>query len=427
MFDIRRSITLIPTRQVTLTLTAFLLVITARITSAQVISLQYPPTAALDANGRLEVFAWGSDGGLWSIAQRASNLDVWGAWQATGGLTLGGPPVAAVNANGQLEIFVKGSDGALWHNPQVGSVFTGWSSLGGALGSIPAVGKNSDGHLEVFALGTNGALNHIWQLAPNGSTGWASWASFGGTGKSIPTVALNTVGTLAGELEVFVVGNDIPASHLYTLWQTSSSSSSSWSSWTSLGGWILPEPSVARNKSGTLQVFAIGHDFFSGNNVTNNRQASPGGTSWVGFSSPGSPPPGAISPVAGSNQDSRLEIFGIGTDKALWHNSQAAPDGSFSGWSSLGVPGSGTNWSIALTQNADGRLGVFAISSADGVLRHIHQVGVNDGWSAWESLGQPGAPNPLGGGIIALLTFLGMLALWIAFSSIRDRKRVVSV
>ena len=423
MFNTRRAITLIHIRQVTLTLTAFLLLVTPRITSAQIIKLSFPPTAALDANGHLETFALGSDGGLWRIAQDAPNH--WGAWQGIGGLSLGGPPVAAVNANSQLEIFVRGTDGALWHN-QVGSNFSSWTSLGGALGSIPAIGKNSDGHLEVFALGTNGALNHIWQLAPNGSTGWASWASFGGTGKSIPTVGLNTVGTLAGSLEVFVVGNDFPASHLYTLWQTSSSSSPSWSGWTSLGGWILPQPSVARNKDGRLEVFAIGKDFFSGENVTHNFQVPPSGTTWVGFSSLGNPPPGVISPLAGSNQDSRLEIFGIGTDKALWHNFQTTPGGGWSGWSSLGIPGSGTNWSIALAQNADGRLEVFAISTADGVLWHIHQVVINGGWSGWESLGQPGAPNPAGGGTIALLTFLGMLALWIAFS-IRRRKRIVSV
>jgi len=424
MFNNPRAITLIPIRQVTLTLTAFLLLITPRITSGQTIKLSFTPTAALDANGRLEVFAFGSDGGLWSIAQRASNSDVWGAWQGIGGLSLGGPPVAAVNANGQLEIFVKGFDGALWHNPQVGSVFTAWGSLGGALGSIPAVGKNSDGHLEVFALGTNGAVNHIWQLAPNGSTGWASWASFGGTGKSIITVALNTAGTLAGRLQLFVVGNDFPTPHLYTLWQTSSSSSPSWASWTSLGGWILPEPSVARNKDGHLEVFAIGHDFFSGDNVTHNWQASPGSTSWVGFSSLGRPSPGVISPVAGSNQDLRLEIFGISGDKALWHDWQVTPGGGWSGWASLGVPGTGTNWSISLAQNADGRFEVFAISAADGLLWHIHQVVINGGWSAWESLGQPGAPA--GGGTIALLTFVGLLALWIAFS-IRSRKRIASV
>jgi hypothetical protein len=418
MFNYHRATPLLTIRRVTLNLTVFLLLITPRITSGQIITLSFTPTAALDANGHLEAFALGSDGALWRIVQNPNGT--WGAWQGIGGLSLGGPPVAAVNANGQLEIFVRGTNGALWHIPQVGSVFSGWSSLGGALGSVPAVGRNSDGRLEVFALGTNDALNHIWQLAANGSTGWASWASLGGTGKSIPTVGLNTVGTLAGSLQVFVVGNDFPVPHLYTLWQTSSG----WSRWTSLGGSISPQPSVASNKNGSLEVFAIGNDVFSGQNVTHNWQAPPGGTSWVGFSSLGKPSPGVISPTAGSNKDSRLEIFGISGDKALWHNWQVTPMGGWAGWASLGVPGTGTNWSIALAQNADGRLAVFAISAADGLLWEIHQTVPNGGWSAWASLGQPGAPSA-GGGNIALLTFLGLLALWIAFR-VRDSKRIVS-
>jgi hypothetical protein len=222
-------------------------------------------------------------------------------------------------------------------------------------------------------------------------------------------------------LEVFVVGNDWPASHLYTLWQTSSG----WSNWTSLGGWILPTPSVARNSDGHLEVFSIGHDFFGGDNVTHTWQSSPGGTSWVGFSSLGNPSAGTLVPVAGVNQDLRLEIFGISGDKAVWHNWQVTPGGGWNGWATLGAPGPGANWTVAVAQNADGRLEVFAVST-DGILWHIHQVVINGGWSSWQSLGQPGAPNPSGGGTIALLTFLAMVALWLVFS-IRSRKRILSV
>lgn len=36
-----------------------------------------------------------------------------------------------------------------------------------------------------------------------------------------------------------------------------------------------------------------------------------------------------------SNRDGRLEVFGIGTDHALWHDWQVTPGGGWSGWNSL--------------------------------------------------------------------------------------------
>jgi len=41
-------------------------------------------------------------------------------------------------------------------------------------------------------------------------------------------------------------------------------------------------------------------------------------------------------PHVASNADGRLEGFVRGTDRALWHIWQTAPNGGWSGWSSLG-------------------------------------------------------------------------------------------
>lgn len=78
----------------------------------------------------------------------------------------------------------------------------------------------------------------------------------------------------------------------------------------------------------------------------------------------------------------RLEVFVRGSDKALWHKWQVAPNDGWSGWASMG------GWidRLAVGQNADGRLEVFARGS-DGALWHKWQVAPNDGWSGWASLG----------------------------------------
>jgi len=36
--------------------------------------------------------------------------------------------------------------------------------------------------------------------------------------------------------------------------------------------------------------------------------------------------------TVGRNQDGRLEVFGVGRDKSLWHNWQTAPNNGWSGW-----------------------------------------------------------------------------------------------
>jgi acylphosphatase len=80
--------------------------------------------------------------------------------------------VAVNNADGRLEVFVMGADGGLWHIWQTApnNGWSGWSSLGGVMTEGPIAGRNQDGRLEVFVKGTDGALWHTWQSAPN--DGW---------------------------------------------------------------------------------------------------------------------------------------------------------------------------------------------------------------------------------------------------------------
>jgi acylphosphatase len=88
-----------------------------------------------------------------------------------------------VNSDGRLEVFARGTDGALWHvwqeAPHAGP-WSGWASLGGVITSDPVAIDNSDGRLEVFARGTDSAVWHIWQQAPHAGP-WSGWASLGGS------------------------------------------------------------------------------------------------------------------------------------------------------------------------------------------------------------------------------------------------------
>src|SRR5229473_723725 len=67
-----------------------------------------------------------------------------------------------------------------------------------------------------------------------------------------------------------------------------------------------------------------------------------------------------------------------------WHTAQSAPNGSFGSWSRLGdAVGVGQ---IAVGQNADGRLEVFAVDTADHLAWHNWQIAPNGAWYGWEWL-----------------------------------------
>jgi acylphosphatase len=145
------------------------------------------------------------------------------------------------------------------------------------------------------------------------------------------------------------------------------------------GRWLEKISCVVDNSDGRLEVFGVG-----GNRaVWHNWQENPHAGPWSGWASLG----GVVTsdPVTVDNSDGRLELFARGTDNALWHNWQTAPHvGPWSGWASLG--GIITS-DPAVVCNSDGRLEAFA-RGTDGALWHIWQTAPHAGpWSGWASLG----------------------------------------
>src|SRR6266581_8165944 len=87
------------------------------------------------------------------------------------------------------------------------------------------------------------------------------------------------------------------------------------------------------------------------------------------------------------NADGRLEVFTI-AGGALWHIWQTTAGGNwYNTWFSSGKPsGMDLQPSPTLVRNADGRLEVVA-AGTDGALWHIWQTAPNGTWSSWASLG----------------------------------------
>ena len=309
-------------------------------------------------------------------------------------------------ADGRLEVFVVGSGGGpfeLWHLYQIAPAggWSQWVSHPSPPGEFnnwnnPVVAPDSEGRLELF-MSFGAQTYQIWQTAPN--NGWTpQWTLHpvpaGNLGAAVGALALRP----DGRLQLFANGV-ISAQADDALWHiTQTAPSRGWTDWVSLG---TPEgangigpPVVAASADGRLEVFTRGSD----GALWHIWQTAPNG-GWSNWLSHGTPPGTTLAPiwrpVVAPNTEGRLELFAVGDDKALWHIWQIAPNGGWSNWLSHGKP-PGTSFSSgspAMAASADGRLELF-LCGDDQQLWHIWQVAPSAGWSSWTSHGHPPTTNP---------------------------------
>jgi len=267
--------------------------------------LESPPRVVAWAPNRLDIFVVGTDSALWHRWWDGSS---WGGWESLGGILASPPEVVSWNTN-RLDVFALGTDHALWHRWWDGSSWGGWESLGGILTSPVSAVSWAPNRLDVFGLGTDNALWHRWW---DGSS-WGGWESLGGILTSPP----KAVAWGPNRLDVFGLGTD------YALWHRWWDGAS-WGGWESLGGILTSPPEVVSWDEGRLDIFAVGTDSALWHRWWD-------GASWGGWESLG----GLLesTPKAVSWSANRLDIFVVGTDSALWHRWW---DGSsWGGWESL--------------------------------------------------------------------------------------------
>jgi hypothetical protein len=198
--------------------------------------------------------AWTSLGGVFLTAPPAAGTapPVPGA---SGTIT--STPTAALNSDGRLFVFARAIDGTLAIITQTtassSSSWSAWTSLGGTLAGNPVVQRGQDGHLEVFARGPGGALVHIYQTAPGGT--WSAWESLGGTFVGDPAVTPNR----DRGMQAWVRWTD---NTLWNIWQPGQYGT--WSAWNPqpAGGpqALSSDPAGISDQDGSMNVFARGTD-----------------------------------------------------------------------------------------------------------------------------------------------------------------------
>ncbi len=195
---------------------------------------------ARNVDDHLELFTVDNDGALWHCWQLepGGEWSIWASLAHPPDLQLAGSPIVATKGDGRLEIFSYDREGGLWHIWQSSSTagWSDWTALGNPYAGAArdrfnaSVIRDADGRLELFASGKD-AIQHIWQVAPNGT--WSSWDTLPDPSGVQLTGKPLVENSSDGRLEVF--SSDSQGAY----WHTSKKASGgSWSTWTKVD---LPE------------------------------------------------------------------------------------------------------------------------------------------------------------------------------------------
>lgn len=289
--------------------------------------------AAKDLNGSLEVFV--VNGSSKNVMRKYQTIagGSWSNWVSLGGT--GFTNLQAINdLDGRIELFAIGTNGDVWHTwegtPNGSWVGSWFDRVGQQIKPGYVVARNLSGTLELFGVGNNGHVWHNWQT--NAGSSWKGWADLGGTNMN-PRLAVAR--DADGRLELFALGNG--NSHVWVNYQQSPGSN--YSGWWDLGGPSIKAGFVAGiNSTGRLQMFGVG----SNTDLWTSSQITPGG-SWQAWTDLGE---AGIDPqlVVGNNADGAIQVFGIGSNKHVMSNFQNSPGGTWFGWLDMGGSGIKYYW-----------------------------------------------------------------------------------
>ena len=174
----------------------------------------------------------------------------------------------------------------------------------------------------------------------------------------------------SGRLEVFARGTD---KALWHNWQTAPNNG--WSGWASVGGWITSETSAATPTAGWRCSPAAPTARSGTTGRPRPTAAGPAGPPWAAW----------VDKRSSHQQERRRPAGGVRPrhgQRAVAH----LADRTQQRLVRLGLPRRLDHDDLAVAQNADGRLEVFA-RGTDKALWHIWQTAPNNGWSGWASLG----------------------------------------
>ena len=265
-----------------------------------------PPAGVALAPNELHVFGLGLDYAVYHkiYDATASFGHQWSPnWDNLGG-DLTSTPVVLSTAQHHIDLFGLGPDQGMLHRSWNGSAWSDWDELGGGFTSQPIILPTGSGAFDIFARGLDFMLYHAnWK--PGTAT---DWSPLGGGPLVAPTAASAPAAVrVHNAIFVFVAGAD------GSIWYIQFDGKV-WKPWASLG----PAYRATADKDAVTFVSEpVVAAFFPQSDVVAG--TGDGGvftTGNVPSGATGSGPPPPVPPVSART---RLDVFAVGADRALWH------------------------------------------------------------------------------------------------------------
>lgn len=219
---------------------------------------------------QVDVFATAKDGHVYTAAKGPQTDGTWAGWWPVGeGRFLPGTPIASVSrGEGRLDLFATGLDGRVWsaaYGPGEDGDW-GWSGWFPVLGEIfvpgtpvAAISRRGD-QIDLFAVNLNGEVRTAaW--SPDANAGeWGGWWRVTETnGSFMPGTPISVVARTEGQLDVFAIGFD------GRVWSAAwgPQTQGKWAGWWSIGdatfsrGTVIAATSCGANR---IDLFMRGFD-----------------------------------------------------------------------------------------------------------------------------------------------------------------------
>lgn len=295
------------------------------------------PRATYGFDGKMQVFARGTDGSLLYKYQNAMGSYVFSDWFWEGNAPIVTDPIPIMNVNGCVEVFAIGGDGSLLWKVQnaPGSIYFSdwlWEGASTAVSTTNNVAVVRDGVdlMEVFARGNDGSLMWKMQNSP-GSYSFTNWIyeGFSTPIASDPVAIMNKYGCI----EVFALAADGGL-----LWKVQNTPHSVYFSdwlWEGFNVNMAPGSQIAvvRNANDCMEVFARGSD----GGLMWKMQNSPGSYSFTDWMWEGANANIAGNPVALKNNVGKINVYGRdGANGVLWKKQNGTGSWQFSNWLWIG-------------------------------------------------------------------------------------------
>ena len=328
---------------------------------------------------KLDVFAAGTDHGIYTAAWQPGDAAWRGWWRVAGGVAAPGTSIYGVSRSAnKLDIFAVGTDHGIYTAAwQPGdTAFRGWWRLAGGVAapntSVHGVSRSAN-KLDVFAVGTDhGVYTAAWQP---GDTAWRGWWKIA-NGVAAPNTTVFGVSRSANKLDVFCVGTD---RGVYTAaWEPGDTT---WRGWWRIGNLqVAPGTSVhaVSRSPDHLDIFAVGAD-----QRIYTAAWQPGWPTWHGWWQIAGGVAAPNTSVFGvSRSTDHLDVFAVGTDHGIYTAAWQPGWPTWHGWWQIagGVAAAGT--SVYGVSRSTDHLDVFAIGTDHGIYTAAWQPGFT-GWHGW--------------------------------------------